>query len=41
MRALVAFTREGLVLIGFVALAVAGVAVTVAGGILLFRMRRR
>jgi hypothetical protein len=33
--------REGWTLIGFVALAVAGVAVTVAGAILLVRQRRR
>jgi hypothetical protein len=36
-----AVTREQWILIGFVALAVAGVAITVAGAILLFRQRRR
>ena len=39
--AMLAVTREGWVLIGFVALAVAGVAITVAGAILLLRQRRR
>jgi hypothetical protein len=38
---LLAVTREGWVLIGFVALAVAGVTITVAGTILLLRQRRR
>ncbi len=38
---LVALTREGWILIGFVALAVAGVTIAVAGGIMLVRQRRR
>jgi hypothetical protein len=38
---LLAVTREQWILIGFVALAVAGVAITVAGAILLLRQRRR
>jgi hypothetical protein len=37
----IAVSREGWILIGFVALAVAGLAIAVAGGILLFRQRRR
>lgn len=41
MSAVVSVTREGWVLIGFVALAVAGVAIAVAGAILLMRQRRR
>ena len=36
-----AITREGWILVGFVALAVAGVAIAVAGAILLARQRRR
>jgi len=36
-----AVTREGWIMIGFVALAVAGVAIAVAGAILLVRQRRR
>ena len=38
---LVALTREGWILVGFVALAVAGVTIAVAGAILLARQRRR
>ena len=38
---LVAITREGWYVVGFVALAVAGVAIAVAGAILLLRQRRR
>ena len=38
---LVALTREGWILVGFVALAVAGVTIAVAGAILLMRQRRR
>jgi len=38
---LVALTREGWILVGFVALAVAGVTIAVAGAILLIRQRRR
>jgi hypothetical protein len=34
-------TREGWILTGFVALAVAGVAIAIAGAILLLRQRRR
>jgi hypothetical protein len=41
VNAVVSVTREGWVLIGFVALAVAGVAIAVAGAILLIRQRRR
>jgi hypothetical protein len=39
--AVLAVTREGWVMIGFVALAVAGLAITIAGAILLLRQRRR
>ena len=38
---LLAITREGWYVVGFVALAVAGVAIAVAGAILLFRQRHR
>jgi hypothetical protein len=41
VTAAVAVTREGWVMIGFVALAVAGLAITIAGAILLLRQRRR
>jgi hypothetical protein len=41
IASLVAFTREGWILVGFVALALAGVTIAVAGAILLVRQRRR
>ena len=41
MTAALAVGREGWILAGFVALAVAGVAIAVAGAILLARQRRR
>ena len=40
-QAVVAITREGWYVAGFVALAVAGVTIAVAGAILLLRQRRR
>jgi hypothetical protein len=36
-----AVSREGWILVGFVALALAALAITVAGAILLLRQRRR